>query len=182
MTDNDPLDTELERALRAQAPARLAADVLARLVVARAARRRVLRRTATGATVAALMFTGLFLARPAPASAERPTHMLAIHEQLADRLALAPAERQRQSREFGVWVQELRARRMLVGGQQLTTDGGYLISTTGVDDRSGGIPVGEVVSGFLLVQAENEEDVLRAAGSCPILEHGGRVSVRRIAR
>ena len=93
---NPALDEDLNRALRSPAPESLAAGVAARLVLARAARRRRLRRGAIGAGLAIVVLMAGFLARPAPAPA--PTHLLVIQEPLADRLARVWARPRRASR------------------------------------------------------------------------------------
>jgi hypothetical protein len=173
-------DGDLHTALRSAAPDTLASSVRARLVVARAARRRTLRRVAFASALAGLMVLVGFLIRAAPPPG--PTHMLIIQEQLADRLN-APADVRRQrGRAFGAWVQELQGRAPLTGGHQLRADGGHLVSAGGIEDRTSGIPPGEVVTGYLLVRASDEAELLRAARQCPILEHGGRVVVRRLFR
>jgi hypothetical protein len=177
---NPALDEDLNRTLRSPAPESLAAGVAARLVLARAARHRRLRHGAIAAGLTIVVLMAGFLARPAPVPA--PTHLLVIQEPLADRLTAPDEERQRRGREFGAWIAGLRARGLLAGGHQLRADGGHLISAAGVDDRSRGVPAGEVISGFLLLRAPDEGVAIRAARECPILLHGGRVILRRLAQ
>ncbi len=88
-------------------------------------------------------------------------------------------------REYAAWARA-GARETVLGGERLEDEGRIV--------RAGGErlivePLGRLagaaggrIGGYFLIRAEDLEEAVRLAGSCPHLTHGGSIEVREIGR
>ena len=123
---------------------------------------------------------------PAASAARSPAYMLIFHEDVGWRQSLPPDQRAARSKAFVEWVRDLDARQKLLSGagRRLRDEAGRLVATgaqvTRLDDT---FPRDStIVTGFILVTAENYDEATALAMGCPIVTQGkGRVEVRRVA-
>jgi hypothetical protein len=87
--------------------------------------------------------------------------------------AAAEAER---VKEYGAWAADLYARGALVAGEKLA-DGGATIQPPGIVDDG---PRTDDLQGYFVIAAQNLQQAVSVARTCPHLRHGGRVRVRAV--
>ncbi len=80
------------------------------------------------------------------------------------------------SAEVGGWARSLERKGELIEGDRLGLRG-HLLAPGGAESR---LAPGDVISGFFVVRAANDERALAIARTCPHLANGGRVELRRI--
>jgi len=90
----------------------------------------------------------------------------------------SPEESQKIIEKYTQWVQELRQKKCFKDGAPLK-DGNYVIS-----GKAGGIVVDgpfteskEALTGYFIIEAENQEEIIKLAKGCPALTHGEEVLV-----
>lgn len=110
-------------------------------------------------------------------------YLLLLHETPADSARITPAEMQEIIQRHQAWAAELAQKGQLVGGEKLTDDGGrHLRLADGRPLASDG-PYAEahdVIGGFYLVQAEDDQAAEAIAARCPHLEGRQWIELRRI--
>lgn len=99
-----------------------------------------------------------------------------------DEVERSPEEMQAIVREYIAWAQRLRAEGRMKGGDELAS-GGKVVRRQA--DRllvsDGPYAEGkELVGGYFLIEAEDEEQAVKIAGDCPGLLRQGAVEVRQI--
>lgn len=78
-------------------------------------------------------------------------------------------------KEYSDWGTQLRRRGLLELGEKLDNEG-RILNGTGVQHGGGG------VTGLFLIRANDYEQAVATAMSCPHLRHGGTIEIRRIER
>jgi hypothetical protein len=126
------------------------------------------------------MWSALLSTRGTPTEPTGQQFMLLMLEPIAARLASAPEDSRERGQLMTNWVANIREHRSLVSEHRLRDEEGRLISSEGVDDRSGQVPAGELLTGYVLIRAANYDQATEIAKSCPILAFGGRVAVRAV--
>jgi hypothetical protein len=87
----------------------------------------------------------------------------------------ADAEAER-VREYGAWAADLGARGALGGGDKLGDGGATIVPPGTVTDA----PLPDDLQGYFIIIAQNLQQAILVARTCPHLRHGGRVRVRPI--
>lgn len=90
---------------------------------------------------------------------------------------LSPQDVQDGLEAMGSWLDDLKARGLLKGGQPLAGDGG-VVSHAVMDGPF--VETKEAVGGYLLVEAASFDQAMEAARACPVLKHGLFIEVRPI--
>ena len=90
---------------------------------------------------------------------------------------LSPQDVQDGLEAMGSWLDDLKARGLLKGGQPLAGDGG-VVSHAVMDGPF--VETKEAVGGYLLLEAASLEQAMEAARACPVLKHGLFIEVRPI--
>lgn len=129
---------------------------------------------------------------PGPSGAARPgeeggaadpsadRYLLLLYES-PERLEIPEEETARLVAEYGAWAAEQQREGALLAGEKLADDGLVLVEDDGLQvTREPGAGAARVLSGFFLVRAESYEEARRIAESCPHLDHGGQIEIRRI--
>lgn len=114
-----------------------------------------------------------------PADDDTPRFALLLYKGSTETDAVAEAAR---VAEYAAWADSLARRDLLVAGEKLDDDRGWLLSAAAggprVDPIAGNGP--DAVSGFFIIRAASEADAIALARSCPHLRHGGRIALRKI--
>jgi hypothetical protein len=83
--------------------------------------------------------------------------------------------------KFARWMQDLQARNMVVATNGLETTGKIVSGPRGLTLTDGPYAESkEVVGGYVLIAADDEDQAIAAARGCPGLDHGMVVEVRRV--
>jgi hypothetical protein len=90
---------------------------------------------------------------------------------------MSPNDVQNGLEAMGVWLDGLKSRGLLKGGQPLAGDGG-VVSHAVMDGPF--VETKEAVGGYLLIEATSLEEAMEAARACPVLQHGLFIEVRPI--
>lgn len=119
-------------------------------------------------------------AGPVPGTAD---YILLVRPGPAETAPLRGDEERRRIREYSRWVLDLAARGQVVGGEKLAVEGGFVLA----GGTRGGSPAREnlrsaAVQGYFLIRASNDAEAERIASTCPHLDYGGVLEVRRIDR
>ena len=88
---------------------------------------------------------------------------------------LSDEERRRRYDEFIAWMRSIDDDIVHLGGSELDTASGGIVSAA---DRAPSQPL--VLSGFIVVRSTSYDDVARHAERCPIVGRGGQVVVRQL--
>ncbi len=105
-------------------------------------------------------------------------------------LFLYDSEQQRQMdqtqfiKEYGNWIREVGESGRLAGGEKLKDDGKVLHEEQQqlrITDTTPGTKFGDL-SGYFLIEAENYEEALEIAKTCPHLRYEGTIELREIDR
>ncbi|MEM9143323.1 MAG: YciI family protein [Bacteroidota bacterium] len=98
----------------------------------------------------------------------------------ARRLEQSPEEMQEHMQKWGAWMGGLKEKGQLVDGLPLSS-GGNVVHKSGEVITDGPFAEGaEVVGGYLIVSATDQEEAVEISKGCPIFEHEGNVEVREI--
>ncbi len=98
--------------------------------------------------------------------------------------APSPEEMQQIMQHFAVWMQQLRAKDLVVDTNGLDTNGKIVRgprSATRVVDAPY-VEAKEVVGGYILIRAENMDAAIEIARGCPGLDYRLAVEVRPVRR
>ena len=89
----------------------------------------------------------------------------------------SPEQMQQHMQKWGVWMQELTDKSILIDGLPLAKEGKRVKSGNVIID--GPYTEGaEVVGGYLMVNAESLDHAVEISKGCPIFENDGEVEVR----
>ncbi len=91
---------------------------------------------------------------------------------------LSPEEIQRHMQEWGAWIEDLTRTGRFESGTPLEAAGKIVSGPNTTDDPFA--EHREVVSGYLIISAQDIDEAVEIAKACPILEVGGRVEVRAL--
>lgn len=99
--------------------------------------------------------------------------------------AAAPTEEEYRAilKDFGDWARKLRAEGRLLGGHKLTDEPGRSMKKkdSAVLVMDGPFAeTKEMISGLMVIEAEDYDSAVDLARSCPQLKYGGRIEVRQI--
>jgi len=101
---------------------------------------------------------------------ETPEQMSASEDEVARLVA-----------EYSAWADEQRRAGSLVAGEKLADDGLVVVTDDGLRVTwEPGAGTSRVLTGFFQVRAGSYQEARRIAESCPHLEHGGEIEIRRI--
>ena len=93
---------------------------------------------------------------------------------------LSPEEKQEIMKRYFAWVDELKTKDILRGGEALAA-GGRVLRMAGGQVLDGPFTeTKEVLTGFFLLAAPNLEEAVKIARGCPALSHGESVVVRPV--
>lgn len=116
---------------------------------------------------------------PAPAAAapavsmSENTFVLFLMEDSQYRSARTASEQQQRVQLYRDWAIDLRNRGIPVSGAKLRPEISFVSPNSALHAGSG-------IAGYFLVDAENETEALRIARTCPHLQFGGKIELRRI--
>jgi hypothetical protein len=110
---------------------------------------------------------------PIVRNSDGPKFAMIFAEDPATLVDLSDEERRRRYDEFMAWMRSIDDDIVHLGGSELDTASGGVVSAA---DRAPGQPL--VLSGFIVVRSTRYEDVARHAERCPIVGRGGQVIVR----
>jgi hypothetical protein len=111
-------------------------------------------------------------------AATSPRFVLFLHEDAGYHLAGDAGER---VDEYRRWAQGLREGGRLVAGEKLMEEG-TLLGPDSAGSAMSRISVsgGDIVAGYFVIAAPDDQTALGIARDCPHLRHGGRIELRRI--
>jgi hypothetical protein len=112
---------------------------------------------------------------PIVRNSDGPKFAMIFAEDPATLVDLSDAERRRRYEEFIAWMRSIDDDIVHLGGSELDTASGGIVSAV---DRAPSQPL--VLSGFIVVRSTRYEDVARHAERCPIVGRGGQVVVRQL--
>ncbi len=95
-----------------------------------------------------------------------------------DQIAPSPEQMQAIMQEWGAWFAKV-GPGIVDGGDGLMPTGKLLRGTTVTDGPF--IEAKELVGGYSVVQAENYDQAVEYAKSCPIIGYGGSIEIREMA-
>ena len=189
--DEDNLDPVTERELRSLARERRPPRDLEGTVVAglrreellgsrRLASRPWMRAAASVAFLAIGFAIGAWWMR-SPALHLQAQHerrfLLLLHESALSQ-ARAPERQAALIEEYKSWAAQGVKSGFLLEGEKLKEEGRLLPETTGAGARADGSP--GPIGGYFVIRADDYEQALRLARTCPHLRNGGRIEVREI--
>ncbi len=98
-------------------------------------------------------------------------------------VTLSPDEVRTIVGDFSDWAGLLREQGRLLGGQKLTNDRGRFMQQQGGQIQVMDGPFAEtkeLLSGFMMIEADDYESAVEISKSCPQLKYGGRIEIRQI--
>jgi hypothetical protein len=93
---------------------------------------------------------------------------------------LSPEEQQRLLERYYAWVEELKQKDLLRGGEPLKSGGRLLRMVEGEVVDGPFAETKEVLTGFFIIECGSLEEATAIARGCPALSHGESVEVREI--
>ena len=94
--------------------------------------------------------------------------------------AMSPEEMQANLDLWNQWIGGIAAQGKLVGGEALKNSGKVINGSKHVVTDGPFAESKELVSGFLMVQVDNQEEAIALSAGCPIFDIEGSVGVRPI--
>jgi len=109
-------------------------------------------------------------------------YMFLVRGSSCDGGAPSPEQMQVQMREVYAWIESLSNQGIMTSAQPLTPEG-RMVSGKNGSLVSDGIAAEskEAVGGFFIVHAATMDAAVAIARTCPAVDHGARLEVRRIA-
>jgi len=112
-----------------------------------------------------------------------PNYLLLLHQTPSRFRNLAPEEIQKILGSYIAWREALVKRNKMRAGEKLTDDGGRQLRV-----RDGKVSVTdgpysetqEILGGFFMIEAENYEEAVKIAQTCPHLGEGKWIDVRQV--
>ena len=109
-----------------------------------------------------------------------PRFLLLLHRPSSTVSGDSPEELRERIGRYRAWREEmtragkiLAGEKLAAGGFRLRRDGAEALVADADGDR-------DVISGYFLLQADNEREAREIAGRCPHLESGGTIELRQI--
>ncbi len=112
-----------------------------------------------------------------------PNYIFLLREDPQNFAEISPQEMQQVVERYRVWGDGLREAGQLAGGEKLADGEGKVVVLQNGSERVLDGPYSEtkeIVGGFFQVIAEDYEAALALARTCPHLEFGGKIEIRRI--
>jgi len=112
-----------------------------------------------------------------------PNYMLLLHESPADFAGLSPEQIQRVIAEYTSWRDKVKSEGRFVGSAKLKDEGGKHMSGGNGNLRVTDGPfteAKELIGGYFAISADDYDQAVETASSCPHLKYGGRIEVREI--
>jgi hypothetical protein len=94
--------------------------------------------------------------------------------------SMSPEQMQASLDQWNAWIGGIAAQGKLVGSDALEMDGKILTGSRKALSDGPYVEGKELVSGYLIMQAESEAEAVEAAKGCPIYETEGSVEVRKL--
>lgn len=94
--------------------------------------------------------------------------------------SMSPEEMQASLDQWNAWIGGIAAQGKLIGSDALENTGKIVTGSRKVVSDGPYVESKELVSGYLLMQAESEEEAVEHSKGCPIFEIEGSVEVRKL--
>lgn len=107
--------------------------------------------------------------------------MFLIREDIARVKERSEEQMQADIQEYTQWVEGLTKSGHFISGDPLEAEGRYLTKDTILTDGPF-IESKEVITGYILLQAETLEEAIAIAKSCPVFRTGGALEVRPVMK
>ncbi|MDX1941934.1 MAG: YciI family protein [Saprospiraceae bacterium] len=125
-----------------------------------------------------IFFTGYYTASKNQHKAmktNRNNYMLIVHND-----DIPPADPHLQAKEYGKWLTEMKTVR-IASGEQLRENGWILSALAGLQIREVPSFKGkEGIGGYFIFEADNKEEALQIAQTCPHLKYKGTIELREL--
>ncbi|MEM8896319.1 MAG: YciI family protein [Bacteroidota bacterium] len=107
------------------------------------------------------------------------TYLILLREDLQTINNMTEEEAMEEIATYQKWVDELTQSGNHVSSEPLT-DEGFLVSDTQVVSDGPFIEAKDAISGYFIIKAENHEQAIEIAKSCPLVTNGGTVELRPV--
>lgn len=110
-------------------------------------------------------------------------YMLLLHESTTGFADLSAEDIQQIIGEYVAWSNSLAEQGKLIGGEKLKDEGGKSLSIQNGSLRVTDGPFAEskeVIGGYFTISADNFDEAVDLAGTCPHLKYGGRIELREV--
>ena len=110
-------------------------------------------------------------------------YMLLLHETAGDFAELSAEDIQQIISEYVAWSNSLAEQGKMVGGEKLKDQGGKNLTMQNGSLRVTDGPFAEskeVIGGYFTIAADNYDEAVELAGTCPHLKYGGRIELREV--
>ncbi len=91
-----------------------------------------------------------------------------------------PEEMQAELAKWGQWIGGIAAQGKLIATDALQHSGKVVAQRGAVITDGPYVESKELISGYILLEADNEAEALEFAKTCPIMDHEGTVEVREL--
>ena len=81
------------------------------------------------------------------------------------------------------WVEDMTAKGIMAGGEKLLDEGGKVLTSTGetIEVHDGPFAeLAEVLGGYMIINAEDYDQAVAIAKTCPHLVHNSKIILRQI--
>jgi len=112
-----------------------------------------------------------------------PEYMLILHESTTGFAELSAEDIEKVIADYVAWSNRVAEMGKMAGGNKLRDDGGRMLT---INDGSLRVTDGpfaeakEIIGGYFLISADNYDEAVEIAGTCPHLTYGGRIEVREV--
>lgn len=106
-----------------------------------------------------------------------------LHDNTNDFAELSAEAIQQVVEEYMAWSHAVAETGKMTGGQKLRDEGGKHLVLNGSSLRVTDGPFAEakeVIGGFFTILADDYDDAVKTASTCPHLKYGGRIELREI--
>lgn len=93
---------------------------------------------------------------------------------------MSPTEMQAELEKWNTWIGGIAAQGKFISSEALQPTGKIVTGSKRVVSDGPYVESKELVSGYLLLQADSEEEAIELSQGCPIYDHEGIVEVRQI--
>lgn len=110
-------------------------------------------------------------------------YMMLLHESTTGFADLSAEDIQQIIGEYIAWKNTIAADGKLAGGKKLKDEGGKHLTMNGGGLRVTDGPFAEakeVIGGYFAILADNYDEAVKTAQTCPHLKYGGRIELREV--
>jgi hypothetical protein len=110
-------------------------------------------------------------------------YLLLLHRPSSTLSGGSPDELRERIEKYRTWREDMARNGKIVAGEKLTGDPGLLVRKAGGEvlvERPDGDGAQSVVSGYFVLQAEDDREARELASRCPHLDFGGTIELRQI--